>query len=446
MTNLSVQDKTERAILSALVFNNDKIDSVLKIVKPSDFQNLQTKIVFSAIAELNDSGSSIDLITLCNHLADNNKLVAVGGMSGLNDMLDDDLSLKNDVVKYARIVRKAAETKRVFELLTSSAKLIKDNPVHVDRVVKATKTQLSIDTGENEGDGLINLAESYSDKKEKLAISTGIEALDKMTNGLEAGDVTILSGSAGEGKSILLSMIMLSAIDCGYSVCAYSGELTVDRFQDWIYCQAAGKDYTKRYFGVNGAELYRADYEAEKYIRQWSNGKLFVHDNKIVKKSEESDIMARFKVAAEKYNCKLFVIDNLMSANLGGNGDENAKQTQFMIDLCLFAKRYDVHVILAAHKRKETGDMGSSNHAISGTANLGNLASNVWFIKRLYGLEERARYSNADAVLTVTKGRLTGEVASIGFLYSKNTRRFTSIVGKTRTEYKWKELIHADCS
>ena len=40
-----------------------------------------------------------------------------------------------------------------------------------------------------------------------------------------------------------MGQFLLAAIEQGYSVCAYSGELTKEKFQEWINLQAAGSEY-----------------------------------------------------------------------------------------------------------------------------------------------------------------------------------------------------------
>ena len=70
-----------------------------------------------------------------------------------------------------------------------------------------------------------------------------IPALDELIGGLAEGAMTVFTGKPGQGKSTLAGQLLLAAIEQGYSVCAYSGELTRERFQEWINLQAAGSEY-----------------------------------------------------------------------------------------------------------------------------------------------------------------------------------------------------------
>lgn len=71
-------------------------------------------------------------------------------------------------------------------------------------------------------------------------IKTGIYDVDKAIGGMYLGQVILITGKRGEGKSTLASQIFANAIDQGYSVFAYSGELPDYHFKNWIDLQIAG--------------------------------------------------------------------------------------------------------------------------------------------------------------------------------------------------------------
>lgn len=55
-------------------------------------------------------------------------------------------------------------------------------------------------------------------------------ALDELIGGLAEGAMTVFTGKPGQGKSTVAGQLLLAAIEQGYSVCAYSGELTKEHF------------------------------------------------------------------------------------------------------------------------------------------------------------------------------------------------------------------------
>ena len=71
----------------------------------------------------------------------------------------------------------------------------------------------------------------YVDIAELPRIPSGFEKFDKKTGGFFLGDVTIVSGLSGAGKSTILDQFILNAVQRGYLVAAWSGELQSFRFR-----------------------------------------------------------------------------------------------------------------------------------------------------------------------------------------------------------------------
>lgn len=72
-------------------------------------------------------------------------------------------------------------------------------------------------------------------------LKTGIKELDSLLyGGLPFGCVAVISGKRGDGKSTLASQFLARAINQGYPVFAYSGELPNYLFKSWIDFQIAG--------------------------------------------------------------------------------------------------------------------------------------------------------------------------------------------------------------
>lgn len=83
----------------------------------------------------------------------------------------------------------------------------------------------------------------YVDMSKLVAIPTGYKELDKKIIGLLMGDVTVLSGLSGSGKTSWIDCVVLNAVQRGYKVGIWSGELQDFRFQSWIDQISAGKNY-----------------------------------------------------------------------------------------------------------------------------------------------------------------------------------------------------------
>ena len=234
--------------------------------------------------------------------------------------------------------------------------------------------------------GILNLADvTMVDPTTKPRIFTRIPALDHAIGGLAEGSVTIFSGKRGEGKSTIGGQFMLNAIQQGYSVCAYSGELPAQTFLNWVLLQATEDKYiaakTDPRTGKNFAVV---PYDVQRRIKEWINNKFFLFDNNYAPDvPQEEAIIKTFTLCARRYGCKLFLVDNLMTIlSESSSSDENRVQGKFVAALKAFAVKYKVCVLLVCHPRKTKAGEKFTSEDVAGSANITNLADTVINIEK----------------------------------------------------------------
>lgn len=267
--------------------------------------------------------------------------------------------------------------------------------------------------------GLIDLSEVKPfDVKNVQRVKSNIAFLDKAIGGFLMGELSIWTGKRAHGKSTLLGQLMLESVEQNTPVCAYSGELRADRFQYWINLQAAGSNNTSHYYDpVRSKEIAYISDEVSEKILNWYRGKFFLYDNNITDhNAEETSILKVFEYAVKRYDCKVFLVDNLMTAKYDtiNEGDYYRSQSNFVGELVSFAKRYNVHIHLVAHPRKTHGSL--DNEDISGSGDITNRADNVFSVERVQEVE-------FDVILKVLKNRSEGATEKIGLKYNPICRR-----------------------
>lgn len=279
--------------------------------------------------------------------------------------------------------------------------------------------------------GLLNLADIVPlDLSRVERCKTSISELDRIFGGFMMGDVTVWTGKRGEGKSTVLSQLMVDAIEDGKKVCAYSGELRADRFQYWVDLQAAGPEHVEEYKNGNWVSC-RVPVEKRDLIHSWYDGKFWLYDNAITLVDEEATVLKVFEKAAKRYDCKVFLIDNLMTVDFGkiAEKDFNLRQTQFINQLAAFAGRYNVHVHLVAHPRK-TREIADSDD-VSGSGNVTNRVANVVTVSRTKG------EVGFGLTLEVMKNRWEGRLGTVGLNYDSASRRVYNPAQGDAKQYGW---------
>lgn len=206
-------------------------------------------------------------------------------------------------------------------------------------------------------------------------IKSGINELDKYIKGFALGELSVWSGGNGSGKSTLLSQLAIESFRKDYNVLIFSGELKDSRLMKWMNLQICGKSnlfYNKQY-----DYYYPKDKNA---TMEFSNNKLFVYDNEIG--NDISKIIFAIYDAVKNKNVKMVILDNLMSMNLSSYGqDKYDVQTKLITDLSDIAKRLNIHIHFVCHPRKSTSFL--RKYDISGTADLTNIADNVFIVHRV---------------------------------------------------------------
>lgn len=275
-------------------------------------------------------------------------------------------------------------------------------------------------------------------------LPTGFYPLDRRIKGLMVGDVTVLSGLSGAGKTSWLDCLMLNVIDKGFKVAVWSGELQAFRFQAWIDQIAAGKAHVVKQEGYDN--MWYAPKMISDKIHAWLGDNLKLYNNDYGAKWSQilSDIESQVDAG-----CQLIVLDNLAALDIEANdAGKYDQQTRFITSVKEMAKKRNIHVIVVCHPRKEMTFL--RKESISGTADLTNLADNVLIIHRVgKDFEERAKLFfkpdkveemlGYDCVIEVAKNRSYGVVDYLcGMYYEPETRRLKCDRAENRI-YGWYE-------
>ena len=272
-------------------------------------------------------------------------------------------------------------------------------------------------------------------------VKTGYYDIDSaLGGGICFGQVCLLTGRRGDGKSTFMSNVVANALEQGVGVFAYSGELAGYHFKRWLNCQLAGDDNIVGSQNGYGETVYTIDPDISKRIGEWYRGKAFIYDNGYVEDNDETVALVEIvKEVAARRNVKLICIDNLMTAMETVNEQSNLylAQSNFVGELKKIAVRYDVAIILVAHPRKHgKEDTSFDNDDVSGSADITNKVD----IVMNYGRAKEG--ADHDSELEISKNRLAGTLRMgknrIPLNYSAKTKRVTGIRELNR-HYGWEK-------
>lgn len=264
-------------------------------------------------------------------------------------------------------------------------------------------------------------------------IRTNIRELDKVIGGLIYGQLVLLTGERGHGKSTFMSQLICEALDQNESVFIYSGELADFHFKAWLDSQLAGLEHMTAESDIYGnISGYRVNEDAQEAINVWYRDKAYIYDNSYIDTDNEQEtILETVENVIRQYGTRLICIDNLMAA-MDCSANENLYQAQstFVGKLKRLAMRYNVCIILVAHPRKMNKD-GFTNDSVSGSGDITNKVDVALLFKRL---------DDGACSVEVTKNRLFGKYGSANLHYFSNSRRI--VPADTEKHYGWQKLLN----
>lgn len=283
-------------------------------------------------------------------------------------------------------------------------------------------------------DNVLRLSDVESvDLEAQEHIKTGIYGIDKTIGGLYMGAVTLLTGRRGEGKSTLASQIIANALDqCDvqgdpYSVFIYSGELPNYHFKRWLDLQIAGNKHIITSRNEYQDEVYSLSDDTVSKINAWYRDRAYIYDSAIIERqdgdTEENVLLDTIEKVIQRYNTKLILIDNLMTAlECDPKNDLYREQSKFVGRVKGLAMKYNVAILLIAHPRKESANAkGLTNDSVSGSADITNRVDIVMSYVKNGDNEPQG------GKISVTKNRLTGNTAhDIDVMYGQKSKRICS--------------------
>lgn len=267
-------------------------------------------------------------------------------------------------------------------------------------------------------------------KKVKISdmekFNTGIGSLNRILGGFYMGQIVLLTGERGKGKSTLASQFGTMAVKAGYNTFFYSGELMDWYFRGWIDLQVAGDKNINRIRNDYGTFDYSIDGNVYPLMEKWYGGKIKIYDNNLVS-DEHDSLLETIEKAIKRYSCRVIFIDNLMTAmDDDMTSDLNRQQTSFVRHLAQIAKKYNVLIFLVAHPKKNpSGKFDFCNDDVAGSSNITNLVDVVLRYDSPSAKEESE--DKPDRVLQVFKNRLTGKLCTkgIGLFYQESSKRIS---------------------
>lgn len=233
--------EAEQSVLGGLLLDNSAWDKIADFVNPEDFYRYDHRLIFQHIARLISGSRPADVITVFESLSSANKADEIGGISYLNALAQNTPSAAN-IRRYAEIVRDRGILRKLISVsdeISGSAfnpqgKEVKQMLDEAESKIFAIAEEGSRGTqGFQEIQPLLTqvverIDELYNreNPNDITGVPTGFVDLDRMTSGLQPGDLIIVAGRPSMGKTAFsVNIGEHVSTDSGLPVAIFSMEM-----------------------------------------------------------------------------------------------------------------------------------------------------------------------------------------------------------------------------
>ena len=438
----------ERAVLGALILEPDQLPDVAEIVEISAFVDAKNGKIYGEMLSMLERGDKIDLYTLSQRpeLKDRDMLryfseltSAVG--SGVNvldharQLADTETRRRLCLFGYelaARavsdpdgVVRKKGQGRGVVDWATSEITAIADRVSRPDDIAPLSDVvRATLDDLERR--------QQARQAGECIGIPTGLRRLDALTGGWRGGQLVVLAGRPGTGKSATMLHFARAAAASGVPLCLFSLEMPSGQLAGRMLVGSSGVDSGAFRTGNVDASGWT---KIETAGATLSTMPIFLNDSANI---TIGAIRSQCKAMHRRGKCGMVIIDYLQLLDTSTRNPNSTREREIAAAsraAKLLAKELNIPVIMLSQLSRKVEERADKTPLLSDLRESGAIeqdADMVAFIDRpaMYGAQmiTTTRYglisSEGVGVLHIAKNR-EGAAGRIYFRHNESLTRIT---------------------
>ena len=233
--------EAEQSVLGGLLLDNEALDRITDLLTEVDFYRSEHKLIYQQITRLLERGRPADVVTVSEAIEQAGLTDETGGLAYLGELAANTPSAAN-IRRYAEIVRERAVLRH---LVVAGDEIATDalNPLGRDAKELLDTAEQKVfaiaEMGARAQQGFVHINPLLTQVVERIqelhdrdnpseitGVPTGFTDLDRMTSGLQPGDLIIVAGRPSMGKTAFaLNIAEYVAVDVGLPVAVFSMEM-----------------------------------------------------------------------------------------------------------------------------------------------------------------------------------------------------------------------------
>ncbi len=346
--------EAEQSLLGGLMLDNAAWEKVADLIIASDFYRKDHRLIFAGIAELAETSNPCDVVTVSEFLDNRDELDAAGGLEYLA-MLSNETPGAANVRAYAKILRERSTLRSLINAgnQISGSAFVTDGRTASELVDEAERLVFEIAEKGSRGQvGFRHLKSILPDAVDRIdllhqsggditGIPTGYTEFDKLTAGLQAGELIVIAGRPSMGKSTLaVNIAENAAIGAKVPTAIFSMEMPSQQLAFRMIASLGRVDQTHLRTGKFPDEDWSRINTA---VQLMSDAPIFIDDSASLSPTE---IRARARRLKREHDLGLIVVDYLQLMHVHGSTENRATEiSEISRSLKALAKELELPII-----------------------------------------------------------------------------------------------------
>lgn len=388
---LPYNKEAEQAVIGSILSNAaESAGDAVEILHSDDFYFVAHRMIFGAIIELFNDNTPIDFVTVSNKLAQKDELEAAGGVNYLRDVALG-VPTTRHIGYYSNIIRDCSLMRKLIECSSEIANKAYDSSDSPDRVLEqAEQLIFKVASAKETRDILrINdvLYESYQMIVENSQNNSGITGLDtgywdlnKRCGGFHGGELILIAGRPGMGKSsFAVNIAEYVSITKNQPVAIFNLEMPKEQIVNRILCSQARVDSSK----IRNGTLDPDDWlKISETLHKIEVAPIFIDDTPTITVSQ---IRAKCRRIKHKYGLSMIVIDYLQLMQSGSKFDNRQNEiAEISRSLKILSKELDVPVIALSQLSRASESRSDKRPMLSDLRESGAIEQDADMVMFLY--------------------------------------------------------------
>ena len=345
---------SEQSVLGGLLLHNDSWDTVVNILGSDDFYQSSHRIIYDAIVTLLEHDKPADILTVKEQVIKSHDEESIGGFAYLAQIAENTPSVSN-IEAYAKHVRELS----IYRQLTKIGKELADtafNPKDIEvndlldlseRKIFEIAEQVSRNKQEitNVKDiikDVVNRVHEMQELKGYKGAETGFTEFDKLTSGLQNGDLIIIAGRPSMGKTaISMNIVEHMAIHNSTPVAVFSLEMPTEQLVIRMISSFGRIDSSK----LRDGDMSEIDWNSFNHaVRAFEENTILIDETPSITPTE---IRAKCRRLKRRYpDLGLIMVDYLQLMTVHGKSENRVQEiSEISRSLKSLAKEINVPVI-----------------------------------------------------------------------------------------------------